>query len=55
MNIMKIYIVDIDGTICNQVTSADGSIDYNKAQPIKERIKKSTISLKKEMQFIIGQ
>jgi len=37
---MKVYIVDIDGTICNQVKSKKGFSDYNKAKPIIERIKK---------------
>ena len=37
---MKIYIVDIDGTICTQVTSKIHSIDYKYAKPIEERITK---------------
>jgi len=37
---MKVYIVDIDGTICNQIKSKNGSTDYKKASPIRERIKK---------------
>ena len=35
---MKIYIVDIDGTICTQNHFKNGSRDYEQAQPIKERI-----------------
>ena len=37
---MKIYIVDIDGTICTQVISKINSIDYKYAKPIEERINK---------------
>jgi hypothetical protein len=36
---MKVYIVDIDGTICNEFSNQDGSKNYNKATPIKNRIK----------------
>ena len=37
---MKIYIVDIDGTICTQMISKNDSIDYELAKPIEERINK---------------
>lgn len=37
---MKIYIVDIDGTICTQSLSKGGILDYNLAKPIEKRIKK---------------
>ena len=37
---MKIYIVDIDGTICTQMISKIVSIDYKNAKPIQERINK---------------
>ena len=37
---MKVYIIDIDCTICTEFYLKDGSKDYKKAKPIKERIKK---------------
>ena len=37
---MKVYMVDIDGTICSEFLLLDGSKNYNKAKPIKDRIKK---------------
>ena len=37
---MKIYIIDIDGTICTQETSKSNYPDYDKAKPFKNRIKK---------------
>jgi hypothetical protein len=33
-------MVDIDGTICSEFFLLDGSKNYNKAKPIKDRIKK---------------
>ncbi|MDC1375729.1 hypothetical protein N8311_01375 [bacterium] len=36
---MKVYIVDIDGTICTQSISKNGVTDYTLAKPIHERIK----------------
>ena len=36
---MKVYIVDIDGTICTQNHFKDGSRDYEQATPIQKRIK----------------
>lgn len=36
---MKVYIVDIDGTICNEFFTKDGKKDYKSAKPIKTRIK----------------
>ena len=35
---MKIYIVDIDGTICSQNHFKNGKRDYEQAKPIKKRI-----------------
>ena len=37
---MKVFIVDIDGTICTQNHFKNGSRDYTQAKPLKERIKK---------------
>ncbi len=37
---MKVYIIDIDGTICCQSPPKDGSFDYHKAKPFRNRIKK---------------
>ena len=37
---MKVYIIDIDGTICTEYYLKDGSKDYKKAKPIKERVAK---------------
>jgi len=37
---MKVYIIDIDGAICTEFYLKDGSKDYNRAKPIKERVKK---------------
>ena len=37
---MKIYIVDIDGTICTQDIPKKGAPDYSIAKPIVDRIKK---------------
>lgn len=37
---MKVYIVDIDGTICTQNHFKNGNRDYEQAKPMKERIKK---------------
>jgi hypothetical protein len=37
---MKVYIVDIDGTICSQHINKTGTTDYYIAKPIKNRIKK---------------
>ena len=34
------YIIDIDGTICSVVLNDDGSVNYDKTQPYKDRIKK---------------
>ena len=36
---MKVYIVDIDGTICTQNHFKDGNRDYEQATPMQERIK----------------
>ena len=36
------YIIDIDGTICSVVLNDDGSVNYDKTQPYKDRIKKTT-------------
>ena len=35
---MKIFIIDIDGTICTETFNKDGSKDYTKARPITNRI-----------------
>ena len=35
---MKIYIIDIDGTICSESFNEDGTKDYTKASPFKTRI-----------------
>ena len=35
---MKVYMIDIDGTICNEFLKLDGTKDYTKATPIKNRI-----------------
>ena len=35
---MKVYIIDIDGTICSQSPPKNGSFDYSKAKPFKDRI-----------------
>lgn len=35
---MTIYIIDIDGTICNEIFLPSGSKDYAKAQPYTQRI-----------------
>ena len=40
---MKIYIIDIDGTICTQNHFKKGIRDYKQAQPFKKRIKKINI------------
>ena len=37
---MKVYIVDIDGTICTQSVDKNGNTDYTLASPIYERINK---------------
>ena len=37
---MKVYIVDIDGTICTQNNVKKGIPDYSIAKPILDRIKK---------------
>ena len=37
---MKVYIIDIDGTIWTEYYLKDGSQDYKKAKPIKERVAK---------------
>ena len=34
------YIIDIDETICTESYLKDGSKDYKKAKPIKERVAK---------------
>jgi len=36
---MKVFIVDIDGTICSQTLSINGKKDYKSAKPNKNRIK----------------
>ena len=36
---MKVYIIDIDGTICSQTFSINGIKDYKAAKPYKDRIK----------------
>ena len=36
---MKVYIIDIDGTICTQDIPKVGYPDYSNAKPILERIK----------------
>lgn len=33
-----IFIIDIDGTICNEILNEDGSKDYQNHTPIKKRI-----------------
>ena len=35
-----IYVVDIDDTICTSFTGEDGSRQYDKAEPLPERIEK---------------
>ncbi len=37
---MTVYIIDIDGTICTQTFFKNGRLDYFKAKPFYERIKK---------------
>jgi len=37
---MKVYVVDIDGTICSQSISKDGMPNYSLAKPFEKRIKK---------------
>ena len=37
---MKVYVVDIDGTICSQSLSKDGMPNYYLAKPFETRIKK---------------
>lgn len=37
---MRVYIVDIDGTICTQTLNKNGSTDYTLAKPLYDRIKK---------------
>ena len=37
---MKVYIIDIDGTICTQNHFNNNMRDYKQAKPLKKRIKK---------------
>ena len=38
--VLKVYIVDIDGTICSQNHFKNGERDYGQAEPFLKRIKK---------------